>query len=110
MLSDHLTQGLTLDECILTPYRCSWVTTPVEERRTEECQARADHGWSVVKPTARGLFTSRDAFCFLVVVQLPSSFNSIIMHGCSASRNFMIKRGAFQPHFDTLTISSIIID
>ena len=62
------------------------------EERIEECGARADHGLPVTDATVRGVFIPHKAFCFLTTFRLHGGFNSIIMRGFSASKNFTIKR------------------
>ena len=70
----------------------------VEERRTEECRGSGHHGGSVVSPTARGVFISYEAFCFLA-----SSFDFLaviipLLRMAIHIPEFYSKKGGSHPH------------
>ena len=94
---DHSIPNLTINECSLTPYGHPQVTIPVKGRK-EECRASGKQGWSVVVPTVHGGPLSPNVVGFLMTVQLPGSFNSIISNCCSISRSFCYINASFQPH------------
>ena len=104
MILDLFALALTLVECILTPTDAPKLPCVWKERRTKECQARADHGQSMVKATVRGGPLSHEVVCFLTTFQFQAVFNVIYSRGCSTSSSFVIKGGS-HPHFNTHPIS-----